>query len=123
MPDSSLWYDDEAGPVVRPYALTRGRTRPAGKWFFDLVARVHAVRPAPGPLPHGPEQRLLLDHCREPVTVADLSSATDLPLGVVRVLLGDLCSAGLVRATRPVPPAQLPTEDILREVLHGLHAL
>ncbi|HEX4396816.1 MAG TPA: DUF742 domain-containing protein, partial [Trebonia sp.] len=33
------WLDAEAGPVVRPYALTQGRTRHAGE-AFDLVATV-----------------------------------------------------------------------------------
>src|SRR4029077_11022212 len=33
------WLDAEAGPVVRPYALTQGRTRHTGE-SFDLVATV-----------------------------------------------------------------------------------
>jgi len=37
------WLDADAGPVVRPYALTQGRTRPAGE-SFDLVATVMATR-------------------------------------------------------------------------------
>ena len=36
------WLDAEAGPVVRPYALTRGRTRHSGE-AFDLVATVTAT--------------------------------------------------------------------------------
>ena len=36
------WLDAEAGPVVRPYALTQGRTRHAGE-SFDLVATVMAT--------------------------------------------------------------------------------
>ena len=37
------WLDAEAGPVVRPYALTQGRTRHTGE-SFDLVATVMATR-------------------------------------------------------------------------------
>ena len=37
------WLDETAGPVVRPYALTQGRTRPSGA-AFDLVATVTATR-------------------------------------------------------------------------------
>ena len=37
------WLDEEAGPVVRPYALTRGRTRPSGE-TLDLIAIITAVR-------------------------------------------------------------------------------
>jgi Protein of unknown function (DUF742). len=39
------WLDAEAGPVVRPYALTQGRTRHTGE-SFDLVATVMATQAA-----------------------------------------------------------------------------
>jgi hypothetical protein len=55
--------------------------------------------------------------------VAELAADADLPVGVVRVLLGDLLEAGFVKVRRPVPPAQLPDERILREVIEGLRAL
>ena len=42
------WLDEEAGAVVRPYALTRGRTRPAGG-RLDLIALISAVRDARPP--------------------------------------------------------------------------
>ncbi|MFF2044904.1 DUF742 domain-containing protein [Kitasatospora sp. NPDC058170] len=122
----SRWYDDEAGPLVRPYAMTRGRTRPAGRGF-DLIALVVADVPD-GPdapdLPVGPEQGLILGRCRGgALSVAEIAADLDLPLGVVRVLLGDLLAAGYIRVSRPVPPALLPDERILQEVVHGLRAL
>jgi hypothetical protein len=125
------WYDDEAGPVVRPYTMTGGRTRPTEDGLFDLVAVVTAVDPAEQPPPGAepepvlaPEQHTILELCgREPLTVAEVASGLGLPVGVVRVLLGDLHDAGLIRVTRPVPPAQLPDERILREVINGLRAL
>ncbi|MBL1083691.1 DUF742 domain-containing protein [Streptomyces actinomycinicus] len=121
------WYDDEAGPIVRPYTMTRGRTRPAGDVFIDLIAIVSAVPGDDAGLTdqrlQSPEYRDILGLCREPLTLADLGSATGLPLGVIRVLLGDLGTNGLISITRPVPPAQLPDESILREVLDGLRVL
>lgn len=39
---SSHWFDDEAGPVVRPYAMTRGRTTSAAQHRLDLIAVVVA---------------------------------------------------------------------------------
>ena len=41
-----FWDDAEAGPVVRPYAMTRGRTEPTGG-TFDLISLVVATRPVP----------------------------------------------------------------------------
>lgn len=124
----SQWYDVEAGPLVRPYAVTGGRTDPGPSGVrFDLIALVAVDEAAPdgsGEGLLGPEHRALLTLCRsETQSVAELSADADLPVGVVRVLLGDLLEAGFVRVSRPVPPAQLPDERILREVIDGLRAL
>ncbi|MEU8919986.1 DUF742 domain-containing protein [Kitasatospora sp. NPDC048545] len=123
------WYDDEAGPLVRPYAVTRGRTGTGGRQL-DLIAVVvcdlpdPALAPAAPEPPAGPEQARILALCRgTPLSVAELAAELDLPVGVVRVLLGDLLAAGLIRVNRPVPPALLPDERILQEVIHGLRAL
>ncbi|MFF3346876.1 DUF742 domain-containing protein [Streptomyces sp. NPDC002779] len=124
----SQWYDNEAGPLVRPYAMTGGRTRsgPTGV-RFDLIALVTLDASAPrvdDDTALGPEHRALIDLCRpETQSVAELAAGADLPVGVVRVLLGDLLEMGRVTVSRPVPPAQLPDERILREVIEGLRAL
>ncbi|WP_405917780.1 DUF742 domain-containing protein [Streptomyces sp. NBC_00728] len=124
----SQWYDQEAGPLVRPYAMTGGRTKagPAGV-HFDLIALVTLDAAAPGAdddTSLGPEHRTLIELCRtETQSVAELAAGADLPLGVVRVLLGDLLERCCVTVSRPVPPAQLPDERILREVIEGLRAL
>ncbi|MFE7749556.1 DUF742 domain-containing protein [Streptomyces sp. NPDC057428] len=123
----SQWYDAEAGPLVRPYAVTGGRTEPGPSGVrFDLIALVVADGAGPRRSESllGPEHMALLALCHEETqSVAELSAEADLPVGVVRVLLGDLLEAGCVRVSRPVPPAQLPDERILREVIDGLRAL
>jgi hypothetical protein len=118
------WLDAEAGPVVRPYALTRGRTRHTGE-AFDLVATVIAIHGRvadPGDL--SPEHIAALHLARRPTTVVDIASDVDLPLGVVRILLADLRELGLISIQAPVPtkPRQVDT-NTLREVLHGLRGL
>ncbi|NBE50584.1 DUF742 domain-containing protein [Streptomyces boluensis] len=124
----SQWYDAEAGPLVRPYAMTGGRTDPGpAAARFDLIALVALDANAPeagGDSALGPEHRAIVDLCRTEVqSVAELAAGADLPVGVVRVLLGDLLAGGCVKISRPVPPAQLPDERILREVIEGLRAL
>ncbi|MFD7461769.1 MULTISPECIES: DUF742 domain-containing protein [unclassified Streptomyces] len=124
----SQWYDHEAGPLVRPYAMTGGRTKPGPTGVpFDLIALVTLDPGAAGPDGDGmlgPEHRALIELCRaETQSVAELAAGADLPVGVVRVLLGDLLELGRVTVSRPVPPAQLPDERILREVIEGLRAL
>ncbi|MFB8028407.1 DUF742 domain-containing protein [Streptomyces sp. NPDC056465] len=128
LPPGTQWYDAEAGPLVRPYAVTGGRTQPGPTGVrFDLIALVAAddgAEERQGEALLGPEHRALLALCRAEIqSVAELSADADLPVGVVRVLLGDLLEAGCVRVSRPVPPAQLPDERILREVIDGLRAL
>ncbi len=118
------WLDQDAGPVVRLYALTRGRTRPSGESPLDLIDVVMAtdLEPRSGFRP-GPEHRKLLRLCDRPVPIADMASETDLPIGVVRVLLGDLSEHGLIRVYKPAQRGSANDERLLRKVLDGLHAL
>ena len=120
--DPHDWLDYDAGPVVRPYAMTQGRVAPSDG-AFDLVAFVVATVPDPAvpvlslpvsslpdspvfdlppvpdlpPAPHlSPEHHAIVGACWEPISVVELASKLDLSIGVVRVLLGDLRSAGLI---------------------------
>jgi Protein of unknown function (DUF742) len=117
------WLDDEAGPVVRPYALTNGRTRPAGA-VLDVIALIAAARGRRGDLSElEPEHLRLLRLCARPTSVADLAADVDLPLGVVQILLGDLRARALITVHQPVQPARPPAAGILREVVDGLRRL
>ena len=117
------WFDREAGPVVRPYALTKGRTLPSGGASFGLIDVVVATseRPSVSFRP-GPEHRRILGMCRRPTPIVDLTSEIDLPLGVVRVLLGDLTSEGMLRVLSS-QRQQLTDQRLLRMVLDGLESL
>ncbi|MFI0720573.1 DUF742 domain-containing protein [Streptomyces sp. NPDC021224] len=137
--ESDRWYDDAAGPVVRPYAMTRGRTSHAAEAKLDLIALVVAAPggasggtddDGPGPADPeddgslSPEQVEIVRLCHsQPASIAELAAEVDLPVGVVRVLVGDLMDAGHVTVRPPVPPAELPDESILRDVINGLRAL
>jgi hypothetical protein len=117
------WFDREAGPVVRPYALTKGRTLPSGGAAFGLIDVVVATSERPSAyFRPGPEHRRILNMCRLPTPIVDLTSEIDLPLGVVRVLLGDLTSEGLLRvlSTQKQP---VTDQQLLRMVLDGLESL
>ncbi len=117
------WFDEEAGPIVRPYAVTKGRTTSGSGTQFGLIDVVAAT--GEWPQPHfrpGPEHRRIMELCRSPKPVIDLASETDLPVGVVRVLLGDLIDEGLLRV---LPAQRKPQTDqrLLRMVLDGLQSL
>jgi hypothetical protein len=126
------WLDREAGPVVRPYAVTKGRTGTAAPiGLTDMVVAVAGPppggSPSAGPPPAGrlrlgPEHRQILARCPRPSAVVDLASDMDLPVGVVRVLLSDLREHGLVQVL-VTPRGPATNNRILREVLNGLQAL
>ena len=121
--DCDVWLDDEAGPVVRPYAMTRGRTRPT-TGEFDLIAIVVATQPASAaPVGLEPEHLAIMGLCQRPMSVAEISAHLDLPVGIVRVLLGDLLDGGLILARGPQPAVAGPSERILRAVINGIRAL
>jgi len=120
------WLDRDCGPVVRPYALTGGRTEPATGEVLDLIAVVVAARGADrrtGRAGLTPESRKIMALCGQPVTVADVASDTGLPLGVVRVLLADLLVQGRISVVRQRAAGERPGADLLEEVLDGLRAL
>jgi hypothetical protein len=117
------WLDEEAGPVVRPYAMTQGRTRPT-TGEFDLITLVVAIGPgSPVGADSGPEHHAILAMCRHPLSVAEISAHLDLPVGTVRVLLGDLLAQGLILVREPKPVAQLHNQRVLKAVISGLRSL
>jgi hypothetical protein len=117
------WLDRDAGPVVRPYAMTQGRVAPSGG-EFDLVAFVVAVVPDGVSVPGlQPEHHAIVAAAWEPISVVELASNLDLSIGVVRVLLGDLRSAGLISLYEPPAAAQPHDVDVLKAVVNGLRAL
>jgi len=117
------WIDEDAGPVVRHYARTHGRTRPR-RGEFDLITLIMATK-TPGEIDPTlqPELATIIRLCQTPVSVAELATRLDLPTGIVRVLLGDLLDRGYIRTRSPAPAAQLPTERVFKAVLDGLRSL
>ena len=119
--DDSRWIDDDAGPIVRPYALTGGRTQPP-RGGFDLIAVVIASRPAaPADAGLGSTYAEIMRLCQQPHSVAEIAAHLRLPTGITRVLLGDLVEKELIR--KPTSTAPLPTDDTFRAVIDGIRAL
>ncbi|MGW0807232.1 DUF742 domain-containing protein [Nonomuraea sp. NPDC002799] len=119
------WVDEEAGPVVRPYAVARGRTKTTST-ALDLLATVAATGlPAPAKAELSAQHRRVLSAVvgqRRPI--AEIASDLGLPVGVIRVLLGDLLEHELVQVRPPRDDkATTATESLLQEVINGLRAL
>ena len=70
------------------------------------------------------EARRIVALCRRPLSVAEVSAHLHLPLGVARVLVGDMTDEGLRRLNRPQAGRRPPqTSELLERVLDGLQAL
>jgi hypothetical protein len=116
---------DEPEPVaggsafVRPYVFTRGRTR--SSFELSIETLVSAVPQSAPPGLTG-EHQVVLDLCREPRSVAELAARAGVPLGVARVLVGDLAAAGAVSVHRSAGEAG-PDLALMRRVLSGLRRL
>jgi uncharacterized protein DUF742 len=117
------WLDENAGALVRPYVMTRGRITPI-RGRFDLISLVMATRPVPAnELELGPEHLSIVELCQEPVSVAEIAGTLDLPAGTIRVLLGDLLDKDLIAVQEPQPVARLSDERLYEAVIDGLRAL
>ena len=113
---------DSAGRVVPAYALTRGRTRARGG---DLPLEALATVTAAGwerqaNMPR--ERRKILDLCGQPTSVAEVAAHLGVPVGVARVLVGDLAANGHLAIHLPRQTEGRPDAAILERLLEGLRA-
>jgi hypothetical protein len=108
---------------VRPYAWTRGRTRPA----YDLAVETLLSTTARGRDPQQVtqyEHRMIADLCSEPKSVAEVGALLSLPLGVARVLLGDMAAHGsIVVHETASSTGDAPDMALMERVLSGLRRL
>jgi Protein of unknown function (DUF742) len=107
--------------VVPVYALTGGRTRSRGE-DLDMETLVTATQDGLVALPQQRFERArILRLCRQPISVVEIASQLDVPLGVARVLVSDLHTDGFLAIHRaPLEPDGRPGTQVLERLLHGL---
>jgi hypothetical protein len=111
------WFDDAAGQLVRPYAVTNGRTHPTAP--LNLLSMVRATgRVAPGRL--DPEHDQALELCHVPTSVAEVAAHLQQPMMVTKILLSDLIDWGAVTTRLPGPTANSTDRHTLEALLDGL---
>ncbi|MEU0988139.1 DUF742 domain-containing protein [Streptomyces sp. NPDC005953] len=111
-------------PLVRPYAMTGGRTRPRYQLAIEaLVSTTADPARLQGQLP---EHQRICRLCFEIKSVAEISALLHLPLGVARILVADLAEAGMVAIHQPGGDEAVggqPDVTLLERVLSGLRKL
>ncbi|WP_050066352.1 MULTISPECIES: DUF742 domain-containing protein [unclassified Rhodococcus (in: high G+C Gram-positive bacteria)] len=122
------WFDDAAGPLIRPYAVTRGRTVGAGH-DLDMLTLVVTVSPAPRLQHVESEYAEIIQLCRTAQSVAEVSAHLNLPLAVTKILVGDLIADGLLNFRSPLNSdsvndiSGIGDINILQAVLDGIRKL
>lgn len=106
---------------IRPYALTGGRTKSSHLLLVETLISVPRYDPSLSEALM-PESRSLYERARVRSSIAELSVGLDLPLGVVRVLVGDLATQGAV-FVHPTAHAYNHDTNVLERILDGLKRL
>ncbi|MDT5327593.1 MAG: hypothetical protein QOF25_4745 [Mycobacterium sp.] len=121
------WESGEPGveaSLVRPYTLTAGRT--TTRVNLPLEAPIRTVDFGPAPRWPGNDVRAkILGLGIDSPSVAEIAARLSLPLGVARVLIGDLVTQGYVRVQTTLGESATPDErrELIGRTLRGLRAL
>lgn len=100
-------------PMVRPFYLTKGRTEST----LPIEAIVVAVNTNRALIGTEREQRAIVELCASPMAIVEIAAHSKLPLGVVRVLVGDLVTDGRLLLSEDTSPSDLDFIDrIIRAV-------
>jgi Protein of unknown function (DUF742) len=114
--------DGPGSSLVRPYAVTGGRTKPRYQLQIEaMVAASHYEARDLSVL--SPECQAILGFCRDWRSVAEISAVLRMPLGVARVLIADMAVEGLVRVHQLDHAQGRPDLNLLERVLSGLRKL
>jgi hypothetical protein len=124
-PELDLRYPDEdtSSASVRPYAWTRGRTRSGYSLEIEtLVSTSSRGREQLGVLQY--EHRSVAELCDQARSVAEVAALLGVPLGVAKVLVGDMAGLGLVVVHQTLSGhGDVPDLAVMERVLSGLRRL
>ncbi|MFC4057554.1 DUF742 domain-containing protein [Planomonospora corallina] len=108
--------------LIRPYAVTGGRTAPRTQLALEALVS-SATAPSVDPSMLSTECQAIISMCRQVRSVAEISALLRMPLGVTRVLIADMSAEGLVQIHQPSLNAGKPDLNLLERVLSGLRRL
>ena len=115
--------DDPRGALVRPYAVTRGRTEPQRDIAIEAVL-VTTARGMQEARFAGRDKQVIASLCEgRAQSLAEIAAYTRLPLGVSRVLVADMVADGLLALHNPGEARGDDRMELLERVLSGLRRL
>ena len=109
--------------IVRPYSWTRGRTKSTVDLRIEALVTTSERGDDINGMPQT-EHRSVAELCREPRSVAEIATGLRVPLGVAKVLVGDMADLGLVIVHKTATGGANKAHLLLMErVLSGLRRL
>ncbi|WP_330178583.1 DUF742 domain-containing protein [Nocardia sp. NBC_01503] len=123
--ERDYWYDEAAGPLVRMYGVTRGRTRDVTP-ELSMITIVVAVPGTPDTRLQrmDPEYQRIVEIAQYPRAIAEISARLHLPVRVIRILIGDLIADGYLsinsNQARHSAPDKSEAAELLRAIRDGL---
>ncbi|MDJ0768649.1 MAG: DUF742 domain-containing protein [Ilumatobacter sp.] len=112
--------DDETGRLIRPYAITGGRT--GGEIDISLEAQIQASTRASQHLgAYRWEAAKLVELVQAPMALIEIAARLEIPIGVARVLVADLVGDGAV--VLHTPQTTQNYSSLLERVLDGVRNL
>ncbi|BCY05590.1 DUF742 domain-containing protein [Actinoplanes sp. L3-i22] len=115
---------DPRGNLVRPYAVTRGRTEPIRDIPIEAVLVASAAAVQESRFAGHDKYRIAVLCEPKAQSLAELAALTRLPLGVARVLVADMVDDGLLTLHSAAPRKGYSERmDLLGRVLSGLRKL
>jgi len=122
--------DEPTGALVRPYAVTRGRTRPKLDIALEALVETTVRGRSAGASRSGggSEHQYIAAMCDggRVQSLAEIAARMQLPLGVARVIVADMASDGLVAVHEPTSledETDAVGTELLERVLSGLRRL
>ena len=118
--------EEPSGALVRPYAVTRGRTRPKLEIAIEALIETTVRGRNAGGRGNGQEQQYIATLCDGRLqSLAEIAARMQLPLGVARVLIADMAADGLVAVYEPTSfdDNDAVGTELLERVLSGLRRL
>jgi thioredoxin-dependent peroxiredoxin len=111
--------------LVRPYALTAGRTDAGVELPLDAPVEALNVPAKPARWPRNDVRGQILACCAHSLSVAEIAAQLSLPLGATRFLVGDLVTQGYLRVHANSGDSVTIDErrELIRRTLSGLRAL
>jgi hypothetical protein len=109
--------------ALRPYVITRGRSRPTRNTIGMETLLVAAESGRPLPVSATREEIALVRMCERLLSLVEAAAYLQLPVSLVRVLASDLVDSGHLSARSGIPKAAQHDSQLLQEVLDGLRRL